>query len=124
MDRIKHFSALFLFAHLPSHLAEVSKPFGEHAERLIASVSDQDPPGVLIEMEEALRDLLKSKDSAVRAELFRPKRPPVRIPENGWNHPALWPEQGTVLKIFPTYKVVRSLEQKNLGSPCSVRHES
>ena len=55
--------AYFKFSHLPAHLQEVSRPFAELANRLVASV----PSGP--ELEVALRKLLESKDAAVRAAL-------------------------------------------------------
>ena len=53
----------FEFAHLPPHLQEVSKPFGELANRII-EVCEPGPERTV-----ALRKLLESKDAAVRAKL-------------------------------------------------------
>ncbi|WP_326742572.1 hypothetical protein [Streptomyces sp. NBC_01768] len=53
----------FAWTHLPAHLAAVSKPYGELAERL----ADELPTGA--EKTVALRKLLESKDAAVRAAL-------------------------------------------------------
>lgn len=53
----------FAYAHLPEHLQAVSKPFGELAETLCATVE----PGP--ERTVALRKLLEAKDAAVRAKL-------------------------------------------------------
>lgn len=50
----------FAFAHLPPHLAAVSQPFGELAERLM--YLPRNP-----ERTTALRKLLEAKDCAVRA---------------------------------------------------------
>jgi len=53
----------FEFAHLPPHLQEVSKPFGELAQRIV-EVCEPGPERTV-----ALRKLLESKDAAVRAKL-------------------------------------------------------
>jgi len=53
----------FAFAHLPEHLQEVSRPFGELAQ-LICSTIDAGPERTV-----ALRKLLEAKDAAVRAKL-------------------------------------------------------
>lgn len=53
----------FKYDHLPAHLQEISKPFGELAERLVSEIS----PGP--ERTVALRKLLEAKDAAVRAKL-------------------------------------------------------
>ena len=55
----------FEYAHLPPHLQVVSKPFGELAETLVASVP-RNPERTV-----ALRKLLEAKDCAVRAVLFK-----------------------------------------------------
>ncbi len=55
----------FAFAHLPPHLQEVSKPFGD----LAASIVEKLPRNP--ERTVALRKLLESKDAAVRALLFK-----------------------------------------------------
>lgn len=55
----------FEYAHLPAHLQEVSKPFGELAEALIRALP-RNPERTV-----ALRKLLESKDAAVRAKLFK-----------------------------------------------------
>lgn len=52
----------FKFEHLPPHLQEVSKPFAEQAERIMALPRNP-------ERTVALRKLLESKDAAVRARL-------------------------------------------------------
>ena len=56
----------FAFAHLPPHLQEVSRPFGEMAEKIVATLP-RNPERTV-----ALRKLLESKDAAVRALLFKP----------------------------------------------------
>ncbi len=53
----------FKYAHLPIAMQEVSRPFGELAERM----HDKLPAGP--ERSVALRKLLESKDAAVRASL-------------------------------------------------------
>jgi hypothetical protein len=60
-DRMEQF---FRFAHLPPHLQAVSKPFGELAAQIIATLPSNPERTV------ALRKLLEAKDCAVRALLF------------------------------------------------------
>jgi len=55
----------FQFAHLPPHLQEISKPFGEMAEWIVQTLP-RNPERTV-----ALRKLLESKDAAVRAKLFK-----------------------------------------------------
>lgn len=55
----------FAYAHLPQHLQEISKPFGD----LAAQVVDRLPRNP--ERTVALRKLLEGKDAAVRAWLFK-----------------------------------------------------
>lgn len=55
----------FAWQHLPPHLAEVSKPFGEMAEMIVANLP-RNPERTV-----ALRKLLEAKDAAVRARLFK-----------------------------------------------------
>ncbi len=62
MDPIMQF---FAYEHLPAHLQEVSKPFGEMA-KLIQELLPRNPERTV-----ALRKLLESKDAAVRARLFK-----------------------------------------------------
>jgi len=61
VDRMEQF---FRFAHLPAHLQAVSRPFGELAAHLIATLPSNPERTV------ALRKLLEAKDCAVRALLF------------------------------------------------------
>jgi hypothetical protein len=56
-----HILQFFAHSHLPPHLAEVSRPFGELAERLATCLPDNP------ERDVALRKLLEAKDAAVRA---------------------------------------------------------
>lgn len=55
----------FRYDHLPEHLQEVSKPFGELADRIVKLPRNQ-------ERTVALRKLLEAKDSAVRAMVAKP----------------------------------------------------
>ncbi len=55
----------FAYAHLPEHLQAISKPFGDLAE-LIAATLPRNPERTV-----ALRKLLEAKDCAVRARLFK-----------------------------------------------------
>jgi hypothetical protein len=62
----------FAYEHLPPHLAEVSKPFGDLARDLAKSLP------INAESTTALRKLLEAKDCAVRAVLFKPQPPVAR----------------------------------------------
>lgn len=53
----------FEFSHLPEHLQEVSRPFGEMAQRIVDTLP-RNPERTV-----ALRKLLEAKDCAVRALL-------------------------------------------------------
>lgn len=55
----------FAHAHLPPHLAAVSAPFGELAERIVQELP-RNPERTV-----ALRKLLEAKDAAVRALLAK-----------------------------------------------------
>lgn len=55
----------FEFAHLPPHLQEVSRPFGELAQKIVAELP-RNPERTV-----ALRKLLEAKDAAVRARLAK-----------------------------------------------------
>lgn len=61
-DRVLQF---FAHAHLPPHLAAVSKPFGDIAEHIVATLPANPERTV------ALRKLLEAKDCAVRALLCK-----------------------------------------------------
>lgn len=65
MEQPEHIMQFFAYQHLPPHLQEVSKPFGELAEKLISTL----PPNP--ERTASLRKLLESKDAAVRALLAK-----------------------------------------------------
>lgn len=60
-----HIMQFFRYDHLPPNLQEVSKPFGELAERIEATVP-RNPERTV-----ALRKLLEAKDAAVRALLAK-----------------------------------------------------
>lgn len=55
----------FAYAHLPAHLQQISKPFGELAEQIVTTLP-RNP-----ERTTALRKLLEAKDCAVRTQLFK-----------------------------------------------------
>ena len=57
---VAHFEPLFVYAHLPAPLREVSAAFSELAERLLGLLEDGP------ELSTALRKLLEGKDAAVR----------------------------------------------------------
>lgn len=56
-----HIIQFFAYAHLPTHLQAVSKPFGDLAA-LITETLPRNPERTV-----ALRKLLEAKDAAVRA---------------------------------------------------------
>lgn len=62
-DRMMQF---FAYAHLPPHLQEISKPFGELAQQIVDTLPAN------AERTAGLRKLLEAKDCAVRAHLFKP----------------------------------------------------
>ena len=66
-EQINHDSLLqfFDYEHLPPHLQEVSKPFGELARRIVDTLPDNSERTV------ALRKLIEAKDCAVRALVFK-----------------------------------------------------
>lgn len=55
----------FNYSHLPQHLQAISKPFGDLANNLVATLPHN------TELEVALRKLLEAKDAAVRAVLAK-----------------------------------------------------
>jgi len=55
----------FKYEHLPEHLQNVSRPFGELAKDIVDTLPDNP------ERTTALRKLLEAKDCAVRALLFK-----------------------------------------------------
>lgn len=61
----------FAYEHLPPHLQEVSRPFGEMAAFIVTQPRNA-------ERTVALRKLLESKDAAVRAKLAKPVQPTAK----------------------------------------------
>ena len=61
----EHIIQFFAFAHLPPNLQEVSRPFGEMAQKIVDTIP-RNPERTV-----ALRKLLESKDAAVRALLAK-----------------------------------------------------
>ena len=76
MDPILQF---FTYKHLPAHLAAVSKPFCELAHAMVLGDNAPEAGSVTLgnalpnnpQRDLALQDLLKAKDAAVRALLFK-----------------------------------------------------
>lgn len=62
---IEHFIPLFAYEHLPPHLQEISRPFGELAKFVMERCEGP-------EASAGLRKLLEAKDCAVRAVLPKP----------------------------------------------------
>ncbi len=60
---ISHVLKFFKWDHLPSHLQEISRPFGELADQVANRFPENQETTV------ALRKLLEAKDAAVRAAL-------------------------------------------------------
>lgn len=58
-----HLVKYFAYAHLPAHLKNVSRPFGELAVQMVAKLPDGP------ELTAGLRKLLEAKDCFVRAAL-------------------------------------------------------
>lgn len=61
LQQPEHILQFFEYAHLPKHLQEVSRPFGELA-RIVLMTLPRNPERTV-----ALRKLLESKDAAIRA---------------------------------------------------------
>lgn len=61
----EHIMQFFAHAHLPEHLAAVSRPFGELAQWVVDTLP-RNPERTV-----ALRKLLEGKDAAVRALLAK-----------------------------------------------------
>lgn len=57
----------FSFAHLPEHLQAISRPFAEHAVRIVETLPANP------ERTAALRKLVEAKDCAVRALIWKPR---------------------------------------------------
>ena len=60
-----HILQFFAYAHLPEHLQEISKPFGDLAQQVVDTLP-RNPERTV-----ALRKLLEAKDAAVRARLWK-----------------------------------------------------
>lgn len=65
MEEKEHIMQFFAYGHLPAHLQEVSRPFGQLAEQIVATLPCNPERTV------ALRKLLEGKDAAVRALLAK-----------------------------------------------------
>lgn len=61
-DRMMQF---FAYSHLPPHLQEISKPFGELAQQIVDTLPAN------AERTAGLRKLLEAKDCVVRAKLYK-----------------------------------------------------
>lgn len=61
MNETEHIMQFFSYDHLPSKLGDVSRPFGELAVAIVATLP-RNPERTV-----ALRKLLEAKDAAVRA---------------------------------------------------------
>ena len=65
MEPTEHIIQFFAFEHLPEKLQAVSRPFGELANLIVATLP-RNPERTV-----ALRKLLEAKDCAVRALLYQ-----------------------------------------------------
>ncbi len=61
-DRMMQF---FAYEHLPAHLQEISRPFGELAKQIVETLPSN------AERTAGLRKLLEAKDCIVRAKLYK-----------------------------------------------------
>ncbi len=61
-DRMMQF---FAYEHLPPHLQEISRPFGEMAKQIVETLPAN------AERTAGLRKLLEAKDCIVRANLYK-----------------------------------------------------
>lgn len=59
----------FDYDHLPPELQDISKPFADLADKLVANLGHIQEPGAGAQLNRALQKLLESKDCAVRAAL-------------------------------------------------------
>lgn len=64
-DEPEHTLQFFAYEHLPAKLQEVSRPFAEHAQRIVDNVPRNPERSV------ALRKLLEAKDATVRATIAK-----------------------------------------------------
>jgi len=60
-----HILQFFAFDHLPPAMQDISRPFGELAQRIVAT-TPRNPERTV-----ALRKLLEAKDAAVRAAIAK-----------------------------------------------------
>lgn len=65
MEPKDHIIQFFAYEHLPPHLQEISKPFGQLAATIVETLP-RNPERTV-----ALRKLLEAKDAAVRAKLAK-----------------------------------------------------
>lgn len=65
-DRMMQF---FAYNHLPTHLQEISKPFGDLAQQIVDTLPAN------AERTAGLRKLLEAKDCIVRAKLYKEPTP-------------------------------------------------
>jgi hypothetical protein len=65
MEQQEHIIQFFVWDHLPEPLREVSRPFGELANRIVETLP-RNPERTV-----ALRKILEAKDAAVRARLAK-----------------------------------------------------
>ncbi len=65
-DRMMQF---FAYTHLPPHLQEISKPFGDLAQQIVDTLPANP------ERTAGLRKLLEAKDCIVRAKLYKEPTP-------------------------------------------------
>jgi hypothetical protein len=65
MSAHEHIEQFFAHEHLPSHLAEVSRPFAELARQIIETLP-RNPERTV-----ALRKLLEARNAAVRARIAK-----------------------------------------------------
>lgn len=61
----EHIMQFFAFSHLPPAMQDVSRPFGELAQRIV-DTTPRNPERTV-----ALRKLLEAKDAAVRATIAK-----------------------------------------------------
>lgn len=61
----EYIQQFFAYSHLPTHLQEISRPFGELAQKVVETLP-RNPERTV-----ALRKLLEAKDAAVRAYLAK-----------------------------------------------------
>lgn len=64
-EQTDHIMQFFAYSHLPPHLQEISKPFGDLAQWIVSNLP-RNP-----ERTKSLNDLLSAKDCAVRARLAK-----------------------------------------------------